>query len=64
MEKRGEEIALSNRYEKYQNTATWDVVWQTIDELVENNDLLEQTPRGYIVGYICEKLEQEKLNKE
>lgn len=60
MEERREKIALNQLYEKHQNTATWDAVWQAIDELVENNDLIEQTPRGYIVGLICEKLQQEQ----
>lgn len=63
MEKRGEEIKLSNLYEKHKNTKNWDIVWQSIDELVENNDLEELTPRGHIVGYICEKLEKEAQTK-
>lgn len=57
MEERREKIILSHPYEKYQNTELWNAVWQAIDELADNKDIEEQTPRGYIVGAICEKLE-------
>lgn len=63
MEERREKIILSQSYEKYQNTELWNKVWQAIDDLVENNDIEEQTPRGYIVGAICEKLEQSTVEK-
>lgn len=54
---------MNNLYEKHKNTENWAVIWQSIDELVENNDLEELTPRGHIVGYICEKLEKEAQKK-
>lgn len=31
----------------------WTVIDKAIDDLVKNDDLIEQTAREIIVGYIC-----------
>ncbi len=49
-------------YEKYRGTALWDVLAKAISDLVENRDLVETTHRDYVVGYICESL-QDQLSK-
>lgn len=47
---------MEHPYKEYENTHTWDVVQQTITELVENNDIELQTPIEYVIGYICRNL--------
>jgi hypothetical protein len=55
-------IELSHPYRQYEKTGLWNIVESVIDELVENQDLIENTPRPYIVGYICKRL-SEACNK-
>jgi hypothetical protein len=43
-------------YEMYRGTRVWKVVEKAINDLVDNKDLVEKTPRDYIVGYMCKKL--------
>ena len=40
-------------YVEYENTQLWRSVNKAIGDLVQNKDVIEQTPRHYIVGYIC-----------
>ena len=47
---------MEHPYKEYENTHTWDVVRQTITELVENNDIELQTPIEYVIGYIYRNL--------
>ncbi|MEK4647689.1 hypothetical protein MKY22_07125 [Exiguobacterium sp. FSL W8-0210] len=44
-------------YDEYQGTALWQVISETINELVDNVDLEERTTHEHIVGYLCSKLE-------
>lgn len=44
-------------YQKYEATKNWEVVERAVNALVENGDLIEQTNRKYIVGYICKLLD-------
>ena len=54
---------MNHPYKKYEKTVIWNSVWMAIEDLVENNDLEELTPREYIVGSICKKIaEEKKLN--
>ena len=55
-----EERDMNHPYKKYEKTVIWNSVWMAIEDLVENNDLEELTPREYIVGSICEKIAEEK----
>ena len=50
-------------YKKYENTATWNNIKQSIKELEENQDLSLTEWHEYIVGYICQQLEKENLLK-
>lgn len=60
---RKEERDMNHPYKKYEKTVIWNSVWMAIEDLVENNDLEELTPREYIVGSICKKIaEEKKLN--
>ena len=47
---------MKHPYEELEKTSLWRVVDSSIEELVANRDLLEQTSRVYIVGYIVKKL--------
>ena len=51
-------------YVKYQNTALWKTVEKAIGELVENTDIIEQTKREYIVGYLCKVISKKILKSD
>lgn len=53
---RGGMISLEHPYVEYQSTPLWAVIEKAIDDLVENQDLIEQTSREIIVGYICKQI--------
>lgn len=55
---------MNPQYKQYENTELWATIWQSLDELVENGDLEEKTPRGHIVGYLCEKLTKEQEQEQ
>lgn len=44
-------------YDQYQETALWQIISETINELIDNDDLEERTTHEHIVGYLCSKLE-------
>ncbi len=44
-------------YVEYEGTALWWNIESAISDPVRNNDLEERTPRPYIVGYICRRLD-------
>jgi hypothetical protein len=43
-------------YVKYDGTAAWKAIYAALEQLVLNDDIQEQTPREYIVGYIIKSL--------
>jgi len=45
-----------NPYVEEENTQQWRSVNKAIGDLVQNKDLIERTPREYIVGYICSRI--------
>jgi hypothetical protein len=47
-------------YDAYRGTDIWKVVDEALSDLVSNSDLIENTRRDYIVGYICQKLQELK----
>ena len=51
-------------YEKYENTALWNNLKQSIKELEENQDLTLIEWHEYIVGYICQQLDKANLVKK
>ncbi len=46
----------SHPYQQYMSSPMWNIVNAGIDDLVKNGDLIEQTNRNYIVGYLCKVL--------
>ena len=49
-----------NPYDAYRGTDVWEVVDKAISDLVYNHDVIVNTQRDYIVGYICQKLQELK----
>jgi hypothetical protein len=47
-------------YTRWKGTALWKAVEKGIADLVENRDIVEKTPRAYIVGYICKAVSRGK----
>jgi len=45
-------------YDSYQGTQTWSLLNSGLNDLVGNRDLIEQTHRDYIVGYLCKVLSE------
>jgi len=43
-------------YRSYEKTLAWKIVDEAIDTLVDNRDLIEQTARTHIVGYVVKQL--------
>jgi hypothetical protein len=43
-------------YVKYEGSSLWAAVESAIRDLVANADIVEQTNRNYIVGYLCKVL--------
>ena len=51
-------------YKEFQALEAWRVIDNVIEQLVENKDLVETTPRRYIVGSILKQLSDNKMLKE
>ena len=49
-------MTRSHPYEAYEGTETWTLLDKAVEELIENNDLIEQTNRAHIVGFLCKAL--------
>jgi hypothetical protein len=43
-------------YLDWEGTPLWKAVEKAIADLVENQDLIENEYREYIVGYVCKKI--------
>lgn len=50
-------------YHNFQSHPAWGAVDRAIEKLVDNSDLIEQTHRRYIVGYIVKELSENGLLK-
>jgi hypothetical protein len=51
---------MAHPYTHLEGTPLWAAVNAAIEDLVENRDLVETTARDYIVGYLCQKIIQER----
>ncbi len=51
---------MAHPYTELEKTRLWAAVESAIKDLVSNNDLVESTARPYIVGYLCQKLLNER----
>ena len=50
------EIVPRHPYAQFEGTPLWTAVETALAELEENNDFKSSTRRGYIVGYLCQRL--------
>ena len=41
-------------YSEYESDPLWPLLNKAINDLVDNGDLIEQTDRAYVVGYLCQ----------
>jgi hypothetical protein len=48
-------------YNEFKDLQAWEVVNAAISDLVENDDIVEETNRHYIVGYIVKALSEAEL---
>jgi hypothetical protein len=53
----------SHPYASLEGSPLWEAIEQAIASLVANQDIAEQTPRHYIVGFICKGV-SEYIKKE
>jgi hypothetical protein len=51
---------MAHPYVKHEGTALWATVESAISDLVQNDDLVETTARPYIVGYLCQRILDER----
>jgi hypothetical protein len=51
---------MPHPYIGLEGTRLWTAAESAINDLVLNNDLIESTARPYIVGYLCQKLLNER----
>jgi hypothetical protein len=51
-------------YDQFKPLPAWTVVDQAVNDLIENNDVIEQTLHYYVVGYIVKALSEADLLKE
>jgi hypothetical protein len=47
-------------YVRWEGTPLWKAIQKGVADLVENQDLVENEHREYIVGYICKIVERRK----
>jgi hypothetical protein len=50
------ESATKHPYKKYESHQYWKRIDKGISDLVDNQDLVEQSTRSYIVGYLCKMI--------
>ena len=43
-------------YDKYKSTEEWRIIHQSLQELVDNDDIKLLTPNDYVIGYIVKQL--------
>lgn len=51
---------MAHPYIEFEGTRLWTAVESAINDLVLNRDLVESTARPYVVGYLCQKLQNER----
>jgi hypothetical protein len=58
-QEQGAEMKARHPYDELEGTALWVALNQAVQDLVDNRDLVEQTTRGHIVGYLCKAVGKE-----
>ena len=51
---------MAHPYEKLEGTPIWIAIAAAIDDLVQNDDVVERTARNYIVGYLSQRIVNER----
>jgi hypothetical protein len=51
---------MTHPYVKLEGTPIWISVASAIEDLVQNDDLVERTARDYIVGYLSQRIVEER----
>ncbi len=52
---------MSHPYEKYEGTKLWQVVCDILKDLKDNQDLELTTKEEYVIGYICNEIDNKLL---
>jgi hypothetical protein len=55
------QMKIKYPYSELEKTAAWVVIDKIIGDLVENKDIIEQTDRKYIAGYLIRELANANL---
>ena len=53
---------MEHPYKQFEGSVLWKSIDHAINRLSVNSDIIEQTRREYIVGYICSELSKELFN--
>jgi hypothetical protein len=48
-------------YIELENSEMWEKVAKSIQDLIENQDLVLQTRKEYVIGYICKSIQYYKV---
>lgn len=48
-------VPADQPYEQYRSLPQWRLIDKAVADLVKNGDIVELTPRHYIVGYLVKK---------
>lgn len=46
----------NHSYTEFENTQLWRVIEESLNDLIENRDIVLTTRRENVVGYICKNL--------
>lgn len=55
---------IKHPYKAFEGKSLWKQLDRGISELVQNGDLIEKTPREYIIGYLCKLVTDQKKIKD
>ncbi|MBW9234639.1 hypothetical protein JQK62_20765, partial [Leptospira santarosai] len=47
---------MSHPYKLFEDTPLWKAINMALEDLVENKHLDETTPREYIIGHLCQRI--------
>lgn len=49
---------MNHPYKKYEGTQLWTIIKDSLNDLIENKDIIFNTREEYIVGYLCKHLDE------
>jgi hypothetical protein len=50
-------------YMQYEHSSLWKIIEKAIEELIINQDLVLETRKEYVIGYICQAIERKQAVK-